>query len=324
MKTSAETHCRFEDEVDGKSVEYRLEIKGQKAKLFKGTFEMHRRRGIPGQLVQPKVLEVLAYFLRHSQQELERDAIIEEIWPDDPNGGGKLDHYVSMIRKLLQDQPPDRKSYRLLVNIRDRGFKFLKPVAFEQSGTVTSKLEAYRRKWHHYHLTLDDNEKPVWIYKIIDFRKSLIENDRLSTEGVILRQRGGDRDLDRFTFELFFDGPHLVLWSRRFHDSQDIGIDLFPHVGGHHIPRLFSARIHQTWNSTTFAGSIGIMGLNRLGKSDAEGPVIERGVPEALLLKWNTHFKSHPKIVQLPFIGKHEGDKRHSPPRRMRAKSKKR
>ncbi|HEV2990282.1 MAG TPA: helix-turn-helix domain-containing protein [Candidatus Angelobacter sp.] len=342
MKTSAETHFRFEDTANGELVQYRLERiigRPKKTKLFKGKFDMRDIAGIDNGLLQPKVLEVLACFLRHPQQELKRDAIIEEVWPDDPNGGGSLDHYVSALRKLLQDQPPpDRKSYRLIANIRDKGFKFLQPVSVKEIGTATSDgdassdLEPYRRKWHHYHLTLHPTGKPVWIYKIVDFKKSSPQEGRLAARVTILPDRGADPRDHQYRLEASLNGPHLIFETRRLHGPSDlgielrrlhgrsdIGIELFPHVGPERFPTsLYSARINQSWYGRTVTSSIGILTLTRRGKLSKEGPVLSKRFANVLQGEWEAHSSKNSEIVRLPLGSL--ASKKDSTPIRIREK----
>jgi DNA-binding winged helix-turn-helix (wHTH) protein len=318
MRNNAETHFQFEDTVDGKPVEYILKRTARKENaLVKNGVEM--REIVGKELLQPQVLEVLAYFLRHPQQELERDAIIEEIWPNNTNGGGSLDHYVSTIRKLLQDQPADRKSYRLIVSIRDKGFKFLKPVEATGVETAISEsniyldLEPYRRKWHHYHLTLDPIGKPAWFYKTVNFENSPPQEGHLKTEVTILPERGADPKHHKYQLEASLDGAHLILKTRRLHSRSDIGIELFPHTDPERFPSsLYSVRINQTWHERTVASSIGILTLTPRGNLSDEGRILSKTFAKDLQQEWETHTTANSQIVRLP-LTTYAANKGHEP-----------
>jgi DNA-binding winged helix-turn-helix (wHTH) protein len=95
-------------------------------------YELHRGR-VPIPL-RPKVYQVLAYLLRHSDRVVLRQELLEHVWPGQYVGDAALNSYIMDFRKVLGD---DGDGQRLLRTIRGRGYRFV--VALIESTNVRAR-----------------------------------------------------------------------------------------------------------------------------------------------------------------------------------------
>ena len=68
-----------------------------------------------------KALETLTVLLRHAGEDVTREQLIEELWPDSFVEEANLSQNIFMLRKVLGDTPEDR---RFIVTLPGRGYRF--------------------------------------------------------------------------------------------------------------------------------------------------------------------------------------------------------
>jgi DNA-binding winged helix-turn-helix (wHTH) protein/Tfp pilus assembly protein PilF len=71
--------------------------------------------------ITPKALETLIVLLRHAGEDVTREQLIEELWPDSFVEEANLSQNIFMLRKALGDTPEDR---RYIVTLPGRGYRF--------------------------------------------------------------------------------------------------------------------------------------------------------------------------------------------------------
>src|SRR3954469_6221133 len=73
----------------------------------------------------PKVFDTLLTLVRHHGRVIEKNALIEAVWPDTVVEENNLTQNISAIRKALGD---DRERHRYVVTIPGRGYSFVADV----------------------------------------------------------------------------------------------------------------------------------------------------------------------------------------------------
>jgi DNA-binding winged helix-turn-helix (wHTH) protein/tetratricopeptide (TPR) repeat protein len=90
-------------------------------------FEL-RRDGVPI-IVQPQVLETLAYLLAHRDRVVSKDELMEGPWRGTVVSEGAISQVIFLIRKALAD---DVATQRFVKTVRGRGFRFVGDARFVQ------------------------------------------------------------------------------------------------------------------------------------------------------------------------------------------------
>ena len=83
------------------------------------------RRGGAVVAMQPKVLEVLIFLLRHRDRAVTRDELLDAVWPDVVVGPSSLSRAIREVRKAIGDDGEGREMVRTLSG---HGFRFVAPV----------------------------------------------------------------------------------------------------------------------------------------------------------------------------------------------------
>ena len=78
------------------------------------------REGKPVAL-PPKIFETLLVLVERSGQIVEKEKLIEEVWPETVVEENNLTQYISALRKTLGD---DRHEHRYIETIPRRGYRF--------------------------------------------------------------------------------------------------------------------------------------------------------------------------------------------------------
>src|SRR5262245_29513646 len=72
-----------------------------------------------------RVFETLAFLLRNHGNVVDKDQLMQAIWPDTVVEEGNLHHYVSTVRKILGEKPGE---HRFIATVPGRGYSFVAPV----------------------------------------------------------------------------------------------------------------------------------------------------------------------------------------------------
>jgi DNA-binding winged helix-turn-helix (wHTH) protein len=275
---------------------------------------------LKGQNVEPRTLKVLDCLTLHAQQIVSRNSILQEVWGEkaatsgelDP--GGNIDRHISRLREVFDDDSDPEES-KFIKTEQGYGLKFLLPVETETEKLLLSPLTTAQvrgvlnvlkhNSCHRYHLTLDKQGKPVWIYTLIDFTKSDVGDNRLQTEAPVLLEANAtdaDREMNMCDFEAIPYGSHLLIKSRRSDGTSDMCVELYPHAGTQKLP-FCGVRIHDTWFRTTVASSVSILSIG-FPLKEFEGvrfeDIPEGPVDEPRARKLRTMWEQHNEVVRLP------------------------
>jgi hypothetical protein len=155
------------------------------------------------------------------------------------------------------------------------------------------------QQYYHYHLTLNRERVPVWIFKKIMFHVDE-ETGGLTGVASILPTLGAPPEGHPYTVKVSVDGPHLLIHIRRVGSESDVALEVYPHADTSQLPTLYGARINQTWNGITFASSIAILSTQPRPGITSEGPVEDAAIAANLQAEWDRHERTHPLIVLLP------------------------
>ncbi|HVO59341.1 MAG TPA: winged helix-turn-helix domain-containing protein [Terriglobales bacterium] len=93
--------------------------------------------------VTPKTFDTLLMLLRHSREDVTKDELMKELWPDSFVEESNLSQNIFMLRKALGDTPEDR---RYIVTLPGKGYRFVAEVrTVTQDGddvVITSRSRA--------------------------------------------------------------------------------------------------------------------------------------------------------------------------------------
>ncbi len=94
-----------------------------------------RRDGAPVPLT-PRVFDTLLYFVQHAGRVLDKEVLMEAIWPDSIVEENNLSQNISRLRRVLGEKPG---SHLFIVTVPGRGFRFVAPVKMSDDGTPTTE-----------------------------------------------------------------------------------------------------------------------------------------------------------------------------------------
>lgn len=118
-------------------------------------------------------------------------------------------------------------------------------------------LDPYRRVFHQYHLTQDQDGEPIWSYKVLDFRRRLAPGGRLVTRTHVLPRAGAtpeEKQKHEYEYEASLDHGHLIVYARRADGTPDIAVQVFPQVGTHNFPWCGADILTSTWHNNPATG----------------------------------------------------------------------
>src|SRR5688572_20110044 len=78
--------------------------------------------------VQPKVLDLLLFLLRHGERTVTKQEVLDAVWPDVATGESSLTRAVSFARAAVGERERDA---RIIQTVRGRGYRIGVPVAVE-------------------------------------------------------------------------------------------------------------------------------------------------------------------------------------------------
>jgi DNA-binding winged helix-turn-helix (wHTH) protein/tetratricopeptide (TPR) repeat protein len=89
----------------------------------------------------PKAFETLLYLVRHSQVVIEKEALMEAIWPDTTVEENNLNQNISALRHVLGGK---RADHRYIVTVPGRGYRFVAPVKKHIPPAAAISVESIR------------------------------------------------------------------------------------------------------------------------------------------------------------------------------------
>jgi DNA-binding winged helix-turn-helix (wHTH) protein/hemoglobin-like flavoprotein len=92
--------------------------------------------------VQPKVLEVLIFLVRHRDRAVSREDIFDAVWPDVVVGSSSLSRAIREVRKAIGDEGGGPEAIRTLAR---HGFRFVAPVEEVSPPSPEAPAPASRR-----------------------------------------------------------------------------------------------------------------------------------------------------------------------------------
>jgi DNA-binding winged helix-turn-helix (wHTH) protein len=87
----------------------------------------------------PKVLQTLLILVRHRGHIVEKDFLMQEVWPDDVVEEGNLAQHISTLRKVFGDSADDP---RFIETVPGRGYRFVQSVDDNQGTAQPSTARA--------------------------------------------------------------------------------------------------------------------------------------------------------------------------------------
>jgi len=100
---------------------------------------LHDREVVP---LTPKAFDTLLVLIRHQGEVLEKDRLIEMLWPDSFVEEGNLTYNISAIRKALGESPNERK---YVITIPGKGYKFAADVECKSGAQSDVVLARYTK-----------------------------------------------------------------------------------------------------------------------------------------------------------------------------------
>jgi class 3 adenylate cyclase/DNA-binding winged helix-turn-helix (wHTH) protein/tetratricopeptide (TPR) repeat protein len=104
-----------------------------------------RRAGQPLKL-EPKVFDVLAYFVRHRDRMVTKQELFEQIWSDQFISDATLDHCISAARKAVGDSG---RTQQIIKTLRGRGYRFVAPIEERPPGEAGGEVQREGQAFDH-------------------------------------------------------------------------------------------------------------------------------------------------------------------------------
>jgi len=145
-----------------------------------------------GEVVEltPKALELLICLVQHAGTVLEKQTLLDSVWPHVIVEENNLTRAISALRSALGEEPKD---HRYIATIPGRGYRFVANVA-EVSGHGTDPQLQSRLKWKHgivIAVALDFHHQGRWHLRVQPVRRLLPAN-RPSTSRPSLGEQADD------------------------------------------------------------------------------------------------------------------------------------
>ena len=151
-------------------------------------------------------------------------------------------------------------------------------------------IRHFRKKWHHYHVTLMDGEY-VWRHGIYDFGQFHVKG-RLAAEAVYTDARGNKTP---YRVEAGMRDQRLVCLIKTTVGKEPTFVEIQPLMGLSFQPRFYGIAVLQTWDGT-FALTPTIMSLQPVHECDIDEDI--RGeMAERFDKTWLDGFSSMHEIL---------------------------
>src|SRR5436853_7198683 len=87
----------------------------------------------------PRVFETLLYMVEHYDTVLDKERVMEAVWPDSIVEENNLSQNISTLRRIFGEKPD---SHRYIVTVPGRGYRFVAEVSDRtDNGSATAKAE---------------------------------------------------------------------------------------------------------------------------------------------------------------------------------------
>ncbi len=94
------------------------------------------REGAPVPL-KPRVFETLLYLVEHHDTVLDKERLMEAVWPDSIVEENNLTQNISTLRRVFGETPG---SHRFIVTVPGRGYRFVAQVRTRENGTGPGRI----------------------------------------------------------------------------------------------------------------------------------------------------------------------------------------
>ncbi|WP_394176559.1 winged helix-turn-helix domain-containing protein [Thalassotalea litorea] len=119
--------------------------------------------------VEPKLFDLIVYFINHQQRIISRDELFQEIWLGRDVSDATLSNHIKSARNLLGD---DAESQRVIKTIRSRGYQFVGEIQTEQPPKVGDLQPIVEARQGHE--SQDKPASPNLFFEGGNFHKRLI------------------------------------------------------------------------------------------------------------------------------------------------------
>ncbi|MDO6612164.1 winged helix-turn-helix domain-containing protein [Shewanella sp. 1_MG-2023] len=186
--------------------------------------------------VEPKIMQVLCYLVRHRGKVVSRDEIISDLWPEQVIGSEVVTRAIFELRKIFKDDP---KSPQFIETIARKGYSFIYPIE------VTGVLD----------VTKVDNANEFTLYNkrfylVISFLTLFI----LLFSFFGFNQRLHNEEVENFRATLINQGESTVNDPVISPDGKKIVY--IEQLGGNNILLLMSLNNHRKEIITEFSGQL--------------------------------------------------------------------
>lgn len=131
-----------------------------------------------------RVFDTLAYFVRHPGELLDRDTLMDGIWPDADVEGNNLSQNVSTLRRLLGEAPSE---HRFIATVPGRGYRFTADVRALASprarGRSSAAADTEIDRLYAQALRLAERPTPDNLRLVIERLESALALDRTFAQG---------------------------------------------------------------------------------------------------------------------------------------------
>ena len=91
--------------------------------------------------LQPRVFETLLYLVEHHDTVLNKERLMEAVWPDSIVEENNLTQNISTLRRVFGETPG---SHRFVVTVPGRGYRFVADVRSRENGAEPEQVEEAR------------------------------------------------------------------------------------------------------------------------------------------------------------------------------------
>ena len=109
--------------------------------------------------LSPKIFEVLRLLVENHGRLVEKDELLKEVWPNSFVEESNLNHSISILRKVLGDNHPEKK---YIETVPKRGYRFVAPVTINIDVSPPAEEVGVGSDWLAPHGILHANRRQVF------------------------------------------------------------------------------------------------------------------------------------------------------------------